>query len=151
MSKRKTLNLNDRMCEMIKEMKEARGYPNDSAVIYAAIIDMHTREFPPYKKPSVSEPTTPEDKVRQKQQEAEVRERMEREQQVSICEELGGEVFEDATGHSYCRYFTYAGKKRYEQEVSIDQLTEDLVKVQYQPDKETVLRLQEEGKTSYND
>lgn len=65
-----------------------------------------------------------------------------------ICDELGGEVV-SKNNKQMCQYYTYFNKKRFLNEVSVDALSDDMIKNQYQPSKEKVMKLQMAGKVDY--
>lgn len=137
------------MVEMVDELMERKGYMFFSGVIHQAVIDMYSKAFPSYvREPAARE--TPGEKVRRKAEQKEAAAAQAREGQLAIVEQLGGTVVTKDGGNEMARYYTYTGKKRFEQEVALDQISSDLVKTQYFPSKEKVLALQAEGKTDYD-
>lgn len=132
--------------DMVEEIIEKKGYPSFSAVVRQGIIELHSSYFPNYVK--MKSDNSARSKMERKAEEKKAKEDMEKERLLGICEQLGGEVV-DKAGSPFCTYYTYNSKKRYEQSIPVEQLSEDLVKVQYSPSKEKVLKLQEEGKVDY--
>lgn len=144
---KKNIAFTEKMAEMVAELQERKGYMSFSAVVHQAIVDMHTKAFPAYvREPSARE--TPEERVRRKSEEKQAKEGIRREEQVTIVAELGGEVIEK-NGQEYVKYYTYTNSKRYEQNVPLIEMSTDLVKTQYQPSRERVEKLREQGKTDY--
>jgi len=141
---RKQLYFTPRLNEMVLEIQDDKGYPSFSAVVHQSIIDHHHRCFPAYTNRDKSAEVT----VQRKQDKRDALEKLEREKLASICTVLGGKI-KDENGTDYCIYHTYAHKKRYEQKVPVDQLTEDLSKNQYSPSKTKVESLQKAGKVDY--
>lgn len=144
---KKLITFTPRMSEMIDEIQRVKGYVSFSAVIHAAVVDLHSRTFPAYKGVSSRE-EDPMTKVRRKAAEKEAKKDLVREEKVSIVEELGGEVIEEH-GVEYCTYYTYSGRKRFAQRVPLLLVNAELIKAQYQPNKERILKLQQEKKVDY--
>lgn len=144
---KKVISFTDRLTEMVEEIQEAKGYTTFTSVVHQAIIDLHTRTFPAYlKSPKAAE--SPEDRVRRKAEEKKAKEEGVREEKLEIAKALKGKVVSEA-GNEFCVYYTYTGKKRYEQKIPLMLLTTDVLKNQYHPSKEKVEQYQKEGKTDY--
>jgi len=144
---KKNIAFTEKMAEMVEELQEKKGYMSFSSVIHQAVVDMHTKAFPAYvREPSARE--TPEDRVRRKSEEKRAKEDIRREEQLAVMAELEGELIEKA-GVEYVKYYTYTNSKRYEQNVPLIEMSSDLVKTQYQPTRERVEKLREQGKTDY--
>lgn len=143
---KKVISFTDKMNQMVEEIKAERGYMSFSSVIHQAIVDMHKGIFyvPAYAQPRKD--SNPKNRVERKQAEKEAKQEMMREEKTETCRHLGGEIIEKVGGAKVCKYFTYYHTKKYQQEVSIDMLTEDLIKTQYEPSKERVEQLITEGK-----
>jgi len=142
MSKR-LLTLTDTMDKMITEIMNKKGYPSISSVIHQGVIDLHTKIFPAYvmeKKKKI----TPEQKFLKDKEDKDERERLIKAEKKDICRELGGKVRD-----GMCIYFTYINGKRYQQENALLHLSKEIITTQYQPSKEKVMRLREEGKVNY--
>ena len=135
---RKLMTFSPRMMEMIKEIKELKGYHADSAVIQQGVVELHAKSFPAYVKP-VREPRTAEEKVREKFAIKEAEKLVVTEEQAKICEKLGGQVLDGgAEVGMMCYYKNYNFKNVYPQEVPLSQLSEDMIKNQYHPSRQRV-------------
>lgn len=143
---RKSISFTGRMLEMIDEIKSSKGYVSLSSVVQQAVVQMHSKTFPTYVIPRKD--NSPEARLERKDEMKRLKEEKALEKQIGICEDLGGKVSEKADGF-VCTYFTYTGKKRFRQDVPLAMVSNDLIKIQYHPSKEKVLKLQEEGKVDY--
>lgn len=142
--KRQLISFPDRLAEMIAELKDERGYASTTSLVHSAIIDMHSRAFPNY----MRKPTTGADRLRANKDLAGAKLEEAEATFIGLSDLLGGKVIVEG-GKKFCVYFTYTGKKRFEQKVPLELLSSDLVKTQYQPSKDKVLKLQKEGKCDY--
>ena len=139
-----------RMLDMIDEVTDIYGYGSVSAVIRQAIIDMHTRAFkykgvvPSKKRSDRTAEEVFEDEKAQKELKADVYEQ----QLLDMAKQLEGEIIE-RSGIKYCIYHTYVQRTRYKQELPLSKISRDLVDTQYQPSKEKVMALRDQGKTDY--
>ena len=144
--KRQLITFPTRLEEMVQELKDEKGYASTTAVVHAGLIELHTKAFPNYmRKP----PSTGVERVRVQQDTKKAKEDAAEGVFRELSDALGGKIVVEG-GKSFCVYFTYTGKKRFEQKVPLELLSTDLVKTQYQPSKEKVLKLQAEGKTDYS-
>lgn len=146
MNKTKVITLTDEMQDKIAELKKELGYPSESMVIYSGITMLYQKTFPPH---TQAQRGTPEQAVQRKKKEAEARTAIEHEKWVDIAKQLKGEISQKDGGVEIVKYFTYAGRKRYEQETPLHLMTVELVASQYSPDKKTVLGLQKDKKVDY--
>ncbi len=146
--KKRTISFTDRMDEMIEEIKSAKGYISTSAVIHAAIIELHSKAFPAYANRPLAKDEPVADKIKRKQAEKDAKAELIRQEYLRIAEALGGRVVNE-NGNEYCIYYTYFSKRRYEQKVPLHMLSTDLIPIQYQPSREAVEKLQKDGKTEY--
>ena len=140
------LTLTDDMQMMVEELRKKKGFPTDTMVFYNALADMHRKEFPAYAGNSVR---SPQDKARTKQKENEAKQELMLETKRIIVEQLGGKIVKAEGGAEIANYFTYSGRKRYEQETPLHLITEDLLMSQYSPDRPTVERLHKDKKTDW--
>lgn len=146
-NKSKLITYSPRLSEMVEELREMKGYTSDSAVFIAGVIELHTKVFPNYMR-NVRPTSSPEDTLDQAGAVKKVKLDRERKKLLGLVEQLGGKV-EAIAGNEVCVYYTYTGKKRYEQKVPLHMVSPDLIKTQYQPSKEAVLKLREAGKCDY--
>ena len=143
---RKMINLSPRLQEMVDEIRDKAGYTSDTAVVHQGIIELHSKIMGPVYARGKAQ--TPEEKIDSQKAKRQAKQEEAEEQGAIICERLGGEVdVED--GSKVCRYYTYDGKKRYQQKMSLHLLTDQTLDKQYAPSKKKVLELQERGKTDY--
>lgn len=146
-NKRKLIAFSDRQLEMVDEVKSVKGYPSFSSVIHAAVVELHTRTFPNYMRP-LARDESPAEKVARKTGEKKAKEAIAKEAQMEILRQLDGSLVVEQ-GNEFALYFTYTGKKRFEQKVPLSLLSTDMVRTQYQPSRERVEELQKEGKVDY--
>lgn len=142
---KKVLTFTPRMYEMVGEIEREKGYISFSAVIHQAIIDLHDSTFPKYAK---KKEESPRGRIERLKAEKEAKLDIAREGFIELLDALGGKI-ERVAGKEFAVYFTYTGRKRYEQKVPLEMLSTDIVKTQYQPSKEKVEQLQREGKVDY--
>lgn len=140
----KLVTFTPKMAEMIDEIQEKKGYISFSAVIHQAVIELHKGYFPAY----VQKDSSAIGKMKRKDEEKKAKIELHNESLIGICEELGGKI-KDKNGTPICTYYTYSHKKRYEQSIPVEQLTEDLPKNQYSPSKAKVEQLQKAKKVDY--
>lgn len=144
----KLITFTERQIEMANEIMAELGYNSFSQVVQQALIDKYQRTFPNYIKSGAKE--EPVDRAQRKEQEKVAKKDIVLEGYRDIARRLGGTLVTDDTGgNEACIYYTYTGKKRYEQRVPLNQLSEDLIKTQYQPNRAAVEKLQKEGKVDY--
>lgn len=141
----KTLRFTERMIQMVEEIKEMRGYMTFSSVIYSAVADLHSKTFPAYKHVPYK---NQEEREREKMAKVRTREKIIAGEKEHICEMLEGKII-DKGGSKVCEFFNYSSKKRYPQKIALAQLSEDLVKTQYQPSREKVEQLRRAGLVDY--
>ena len=145
-TKTKLLRLTDDMQLMVKELKKDMGYLTESHVFHTAVSELYHSHFPAYARNSAR---SPEDKVKEKIKEKEAKEEFILAAKREVVKQMGGKLIAAAGGIEVAHYFTYAGKKRYEQETPLHLITEDLLASQYSPDRPTVERLHKEKKTDW--
>lgn len=144
--KRYSFTAGDRMQEMIEELMEYRGYRTLTALVTQGLVEMY-REMGRdsfYVNKAKGAPTRKKDEPVAGLSKGEKK-------QLKICEELGGTVGVDGSGVKVCTFYTYTHKSRYEQNVPLDQLDEELVKNQYFPSRERVEEYQKKKQTDYDD
>lgn len=134
----------ERLNDMMRELREERGYSTDTQVVYEGINELYRKTFPAYLKNSPKSDLTPENKAKVKVQEKKINEELKREEQKEICYLLEGEVKGDS-----CVYYKYSGRKRFENSIPLSMLNEGMVKTQYSPNREKVEQIQAEGKAEY--
>lgn len=138
----------DKLKDMILEIQEKFGYLTMTNVVVEAIIQMHTRAFPAYIQKK-AEPMTAEDKIKREEDRKKIREERERQKFLDVANLLEGEIVAGESGGEVCKFYRYADTERYEMEVPLTRLTQDLVDNQYSPSKEKVEELRAKGKTKY--
>lgn len=146
MNIKKTLVFSKRLVEMIEELQSKRGFLSFSATVHSCIAEVYSRAFPAYSIGITKE--TPEEKLQRKEKEKEAKINMEKDKLREIVRQLGGQTVIDK-GTEFAVYYTYAGKKRYEQKTPLTMISSDILRTQYQPNRETVERYQAEGKSEY--
>ena len=140
---RKSMQFTEKLVANLEEIRVKNGLPSSTATVQFCIIQTYKNEFKDYvmaKKGNTAEgKAESEEVVKQATTDA----------NTALCVKLGGDVSIDNNGAMVCNYYTYNKKNRYEQKVSLNSLTEDLLTRQFFPDKETVEQLQKEGKVNY--
>lgn len=145
---KKLIGFAPQMTEMVEQLQSEMGLPSFTAVIHQAVVSLWDKKHPSYA--NVNPLAKDKDKVNEIRDKKKLKEQAAREEKLEIVEKLGGElIVDEEKGIEVCRYYTYTSGKRYLQEVSLSMLSMDIVKNQYFPSKEAVLKLQEEGKTNY--
>lgn len=147
--KRVSIIFNKEIQGMIERFVNEKGYDTTSEVVKQAVRYLYAKEFPAYVDAKREIPKTMEDKVDYEDKKKAFKEKKEEERLVKICSALGGEMKVNEGGNKVCIYFTYDRKNRYEQELPLSFLTDDLLASQYSPSKEDVERRQQEGKVNY--
>jgi len=142
----KSINFNEKLVEMVDQIMQKKGYTTFTMVVHQAIIEMHGRVFKDYV--MQRQDTSIEAVHERKKKLKELKEQEKEQKLLDIAEALGGEILEFPDG-KYCKYYTYTGKARYPVEVPITALSADMIKTQYSPSKEKVMKLQEQGKVDY--
>ena len=141
--------LNDELRAMVDRFINERGFDTVSEVIKQSIRVYYAKEFPAYVESKASIPRTPEARAENEIRKREHKDKLVKDRLLAIAEKLGGTVDKNDGGNLVCRYFTYDRKNRYEQELPLDFLTEDLIETQYSPSREDVEKRQAEGKVNY--
>jgi len=141
---------NPKIQEMIDGIKDRSAARSSTAVIYRAIEELYRQYFKDYieiikNRPAPLARLTPEEAAERKVQIGEeqkaFKEKREYEAQKAICEALDGEEYTTQGGAKVCKYRKYQYGNFWESEVEFIELSDILVKNQYNPDKETCLRL----------
>lgn len=141
MARKLLVSFNDETAKMLEEIQARTGSPSSNAAVNFAIFEAHRALFPSY----LAGKGTGGRSKGQKEQERRAEEQQEL---LEICKELEG-TLEGEGANKICVYYTYNLRKRYEQRVSLDLLTKEMISGQYQPSKKAVLKLKEEGKTDW--
>lgn len=144
--------------DKILQLMEERGYSTKAQVIIEAIIQMYAKAHPAYSqsKPAGDnldkKPISTEEKVKKQMETAELKKaakyKLLKEEKVKICMALGGEVVTTDGGSESCRYYKYSEGERYQQEVPLTRVSNDLIDTQY-TDKARELKLRSEGRVNY--
>lgn len=137
------VSITPKVDEMANELIAEEGHSSFSEVVRAAIqLKYETMTRSKFYR---GRATKNQSQAEARASEAEAEERA----QVLVCQQLGGTISEDENGNKSCSYYTYIGRKRYEQKASIAFLTPQLLDTQYTPSKAAVEKLQKEGKVEY--
>jgi len=148
--KKRLIQTNERIEEMIAELNEKNGYMSDSECIRQAIIAFHTKNFPNYVK-ETRQPQSAEERERKRIErldaERVARMNMGIDRGKEICEKLGGEVVETGRNMYACVYPEYAFLNKHEvdvreQQIPLENLDEDNIINQYRyANKDTILAI----------
>ena len=140
------LSLTEEMIDKVEELKSELSFSSNSMVWYAALSQLYRSTFPAYARAGMR---APEQKVKEKIREKEVKAEFELAAKREVVKQLGGKIVKAEGGAEIANYFTYSGRKRYEQETPLHLITEDLLMSQYSPDRPTVERLHKDKKTDW--
>jgi len=140
MEKRKSFRYEDGFQQKLDDLV-AHGFANETEVIRAAVMKMHRDTF--VNSHETVNLTTVENKGgRSVKSDAE----KDKDKRKNICtQQLYGEVEDDQ-----CVFYNYFKHERHKQERSLNSLSEKTIERQFDPSKEEVARLQDEGKAQYN-
>jgi hypothetical protein len=140
-NKKITIALTPRVEEMLNHLMEVKGYMSKSAIIYQGIMTIYDKQFPSY---VLSPKLSPEETLKKKNEIEDLKEQQVLAKQEAICDLLEGTI-----KNGECEYYTYSKKQRFQQSEAIENLSQDMVELQYSPSKEVVLKLQKDGKCDY--
>lgn len=145
-----TVRLNSQHINFVEKIGEKLGM-NTSEIVKQAIREMHANEFKDYVVGRVAGSSrTPEDRASRQLATKEAKRKIEEDGYLAIAEQLDGRVETGAGGGKVVKWFMYDKKNRYEQQLPLDMMSEDLVTAQYFPSKEDVLERQAKGEVNYN-
>ncbi len=145
--RRTSFVLTTRLEEMVEDLIKAKGYATFSSLLHSAIMDLHSKTFPVYLRTLARDEDT-ESRIKRKMDDKEVRKNFVLNERKEIAEKLGGNIITNGD-KEVCVYYTYSGKKRFEQIIPLSLMSEDLLKTQYQPSKEKVMQLIRDKKVEY--
>lgn len=140
---------NEEMLSMLDRFLNEKGYDTISEVIKQSIRTSYAKEFPAYVDLKREAPKSLEEKVDYEDRKKALKDKKEEDRFIGICEQLDGKIETNEGGNKVCKYFTYDRKNRYDQELPLSFLSEDLIASQYSPSKEDVEKRQVEGKVNY--
>lgn len=147
---RKSIIITKKLSEMVDEIRKEKGYKSFVSVIELAIGELYSQVFKDYvmarNKQSAK---TPEEKAEASLKIQEIKKQKEEDILLAIAAKLDGRV-SGPMGDRRVKYFTYDKSNRYEQEVPLEMMSEELIDAQYYPDQPTILRRQKEGKVNYD-
>lgn len=148
-SKRHSFYAKPRITEMVDEMQQQLGYPTFTSVVTSAIIEKYRKTFPGYVSKVRIDPKSgaPERNLSHNERRG-AKKNKERERLIGICESLEGKLSKEGET-DICIFYKYSKKNRYEVKMNLFNLHSDLQDQQYYPDRETVEKLQDEGKVNY--
>lgn len=147
--------------QMLEELKEERGQRTNPPILIEALALLHRKSFPggyysgKKSRSQQGEEDEESEEERLMREEDDKLKRQEAKEKVidarrrAIAHELGGEIIEKGPGQFVVRYYQYSDRNRNQATVPLSLMDEFLVRKQYSPDKETVLKLQAEGKVNY--
>lgn len=147
--KRVSIVFNEDIQAMVTRFQTEKGFDTVSEVVKQAVRVMYAKEFPNYVEAKRAVPKSPEEKADYERRKREQNEKEEEERYLKIVEALGGTVRTNDGGNKVCVWYTYDKKNRYENELPLTFLTEDLIASQYSPSKEDIEKRQKEGKVNY--
>jgi hypothetical protein len=142
MAKKLPISLGDETEAMLVDIQARAGLKSLNGAVNFCIFEAHRGLFPAYMK------TQRKGLSRTRAERREENRTQEEEDQHAICEELGGKI-EGEGPSKVCIYHTYQLRKRYEQRVSLGMLNDEMIRHQYDPSKEQVLKLKEAGKCDW--
>jgi hypothetical protein len=147
---RKTYLLDEGLIEIMQKIKQDNHYNSETAVVIEAVMSLHRKLNPSYvASRSAGSGRTPEERAKMQMDIAEHKKKTAEDKLLAIAEKLGGEILVDGNGDKYVKYYTYDKKNRYEQQLTLEMMNEELVASQYFPSKEDVLERQKKGEVNY--
>jgi predicted DNA-binding protein len=145
-----SVRLNSQHINFVEKISEKLGMTT-SEIVKQAIRDMHANEFKDYiVTRGESRTRTPEDRAKMQMDVAEAKRKAKEDANLEIAKALDGRIELGAGGGKVVKYFTYDKKNRYEQQLPLDMMSDDLIAAQYFPSKENVLERQAKGEVNYN-
>lgn len=139
--------------EMIKKIIEKKGWKTKSfsRVLDLAVDELYNSIFKDYVvNRATTSAKTPEQRVAEQEERGEIKRKNEEEKLLKIAEALEGRVSIGAGGGKVVVYYTYDRKNRYQQQLPLSMMTEELIGKQYFPSKEDVVARQEKGEVNYD-
>jgi hypothetical protein len=146
---RKNIAISPKLFEMSEEIRNEKGFKTFTSVVEFAVSELHSATFPAYVMAKRAIRRTPEERAEDIVKTGELKKQMEEERLTAIAKRLNGSVFTDGTGNKRVKYYTYDKSNRYEQDVPLEMMSEDLIEGQYFPSKEDILFRQKNGKVNY--
>lgn len=147
---RRNYVFSDDFIEVLNRVKKDTNHTNETAVIIQAVTSLDRKNNPAYKDPLTNKNLSPEEKVNQAIKLDEAKKNKKYEKFYEIATALGAEIYDDeGTGEKRVTFYNYQENYRDQIDTTLDSLTLDLIKDQYIPSKEDVLRRRKEGKTKY--
>lgn len=146
----KTYLLEQSIVDKIQQIKENRGANTATAIVIQAIDEYHKKTFKDYviaRMPTM--PKTPEDKAETQMRITEIKREKREAKQMEIVEKLEGTIIDDGAGNKYCHWYIYDKNTRYQQQLPLEQLTDDLIDSQYHPSRAEVEKRRLNGTTTY--
>lgn len=151
MKVRKTFLVDEGLVEVIKKLKKDNHYNSETAVIIEAVMSLNRKLNPGYVvSRAETRAKTPEQKLDEEDERKRIKKQREEDAQMVIVNALEGRVSIGAGGGKVVKYYTYDRKNRYQQQLPIDMMSEDLIASQYFPTKEDVLARQAKGEVNYD-
>jgi len=135
LSKKVFFTVDNRIQELVEEIKTKKGYRTYTQVWTQAMIEFHGRTFKDYvlaqaNKPK-REPKTPEDRVKEMEETAEAKRKSAENQKLAIAEKLGAKIIDHGDGDKTVQWFVYHSSGKDLQEMPLMMLTDDLVHNQF--------------------
>ena len=139
---KRTVIFPDDSIEMINKLKMKVGHLSDSEVLRSALYSYYTKIFKDYIDIKNVKGASPEEvaqrKVMIEDQKEVLRLKKEEERVMLIVESLDGTVSTRSDGEKVCKWVVHHLKADYPQEMKLSQLTTDLPKYQFVPNKKAV-------------
>ena len=147
---RRTVILSDESVDMIVKLKKKVGHATDSEVFRTAIFSYYSKVFKDYIDIKGSKNDSNEEAAERKllieEEKEKLRKQKEEERVMDVVKQLGGTIETRRDGEKVCKYVVHHLRADYPQEVLLRQITADLIKYQWVPDKATVEKFRKKNK-----
>lgn len=146
---RKTYLMNEGMVSKIKAIQEEKNFTSETMVVVVALNLLYDKTFKDYVVGRGGRTLSDDEKADSQIKVADLKKQKEEARLLEIAKALNGEVIFNDGGGKVVRYFTYDKSNRYEQELPLTMMSEELISSQYFPSREEVEKRQKAGKVNY--
>lgn len=149
-NKKVLITLGDNSMSMMNKLKDYHGYMSNAEVIRNAISVLYAKTFKDYLAVKDMKNASTEELAQRKIEIEEQKERLKKEKEeervMEIVKALDGTISTRPDGERVCKWFVHQLRADYPQEMKLDQLTPDLPKYMWVPNKKTVLEFRAKQK-----
>lgn len=128
------IRADDRVQEMVEQIKEKNGYTSYTQVWLQAMVEFYNRNFKDYLAPKPRTKQTPEERAQYLQEMEKAKIDIARNKKLDILERLGGTLI----ANDMVQWYTYYATGKDIQQLPLMSLTEDLINNQFQGNIEKI-------------